>query len=212
MRSSRGFSLIELMIVVALIMILATIAAGSWRRYVARVRVTEVSAMFAEFRAKEEAYRAEFGTYLSVNANENVLYPCLDQSREPFPKDWAGGGVAAPSPAGGCANNFPALFGRTGLGVTPFRPQLYCAYSVIAGSANTVAPAATVRVISALGGTPTTPWWAAVALCDSDGWGPPPANGLGASNITTMNVMTNDTHVFITTSQNANMIQFNEGR
>ena len=87
MRRTRGFSLVELMVVVAVVSILATIAATSYRRYVARVRVTEVTAMFSEFRAKEEAYRAEYGQYANVTSGDTAPWPCLDQTREPLPKD-----------------------------------------------------------------------------------------------------------------------------
>lgn len=224
MRRTRGFSLVELMVVVAVVSILATIAATSYRRYVARVRVTEVTAMFAEFRAKEEAYRAEYGQYANVTSGDTAPWPCLDQTREPLPKDWASGGVGAQAPVAGCAANFPWAFGRgqtppggtlqPGLNITPYRPQVYCTYSLTAGAAGAplIGAGLSARSSAAYGPTPQVPWWVATALCDSDGFGTPPANGIGSTPITKTDPMTNDSHVFITTSANAALIQLNEGR
>jgi type IV pilus assembly protein PilE len=56
MRREQGFSLIELMIVVAIIIILATIAIPSYRRYVVRSHRTEAQRALLDLAAREERY------------------------------------------------------------------------------------------------------------------------------------------------------------
>ena len=65
-RSSKGFSLIELMIVVAIVGILAAIAIPSFRTYIQKSKTTEATTFLGEIRQREEAYRAEFGTYCAA--------------------------------------------------------------------------------------------------------------------------------------------------
>ena len=43
---------------------------GAYRRYLDTARKSEVYAMFAEIRSKEEAYRAEFSSYLALSATD----------------------------------------------------------------------------------------------------------------------------------------------
>ena len=65
-RSRAGFSLVELMIVVAIVGILAAIAIPSFRSYVQKAKTTEATTFIGEIRQREEAYRAEFGTYCAA--------------------------------------------------------------------------------------------------------------------------------------------------
>ncbi|MBZ0119417.1 MAG: prepilin-type N-terminal cleavage/methylation domain-containing protein [Sandaracinaceae bacterium] len=60
-RTQAGFTMIELMIVVAVIGILSAVAIPSFRSYIHRSRTAEAFTFLGEVRQRQEAYRAEFG-------------------------------------------------------------------------------------------------------------------------------------------------------
>lgn len=63
MTSTRGFTLIELMITVAIVGILAAIAYPSYQNYVLRSHRSEGMALLSEAAARMERYYAQNGTY-----------------------------------------------------------------------------------------------------------------------------------------------------
>ena len=67
-RNKRGFTLIELMIVVAIIGILAAIAIPNFLRFQLRARSSEGKTNIGALRTAQESFRAEFGSYRSANA------------------------------------------------------------------------------------------------------------------------------------------------
>ncbi len=158
MRRKAGFTLVELMIVVAIVGVLSVVAGTAYRRYMDAGRTSEAMAMMGEFRAKEEAYRAENGTYLPTGVNENAgsFFPTLlGSGLEPRAKS------VVPMPA-----SWSAAAGAT-LGIAPIRQQLYCGYVVLAGAAGVNPPTPNgVNLFNSL--TPTVPWWYVVATCDND--------------------------------------------
>ncbi len=148
----KGFTLIELMIVVVIVGVLAAVAGVSYRKYSNRSRNVEALAMMGEFRAKEEAYRTEFNAYLSTAAAETNLWPvigsCLAGQVEPCPKAVAGA---------------PAAW--TTLGIKPQKTQLYCGYVVIAGATGAAASGKGAALLGVA--AQPAPWYYIRAECDN---------------------------------------------
>ena len=65
-KSNKGFTLIELMIVVAIIGILAAIAIPNFMRFQLKAKSSEGKVNIAAIRTAQESYLAEFGSYVGA--------------------------------------------------------------------------------------------------------------------------------------------------
>lgn len=74
-RSSRGFTLVEMSIVVLIVGILATIGFVGYRRYVTHARMMEGTNMVSGIVAAQERYKAEAGVYVHINDPNACWYP-----------------------------------------------------------------------------------------------------------------------------------------
>jgi prepilin-type N-terminal cleavage/methylation domain-containing protein len=164
--AQKGFTLIELMIVVAIIGVLAVIAGTAYRRYMDSGRTAEAMSMLGEIRAKEEAYRAEFSVYASWSAGSEAVgntLPAVDT------QTCYSGGTKEPCPK----SVYPVMTGTSwnkwaGLGINPPKTQLYCGYTLNADAdGNPAAGSLGAQILNST--TPTAPYWYAVAQCDNDG-------------------------------------------
>jgi prepilin-type N-terminal cleavage/methylation domain-containing protein len=173
-RAQAGFTLIELMIVVAIIAVLAALVVPSWIREARKGKYDpEIRAMFAEISAKEEAYKSEQG---------NGLY--LDGPLCP----------SAPSSAG---INFDTTCVTTGypnwvtLRISASDSEIRCTYQTFTGCYDTgtnvncptgvTSTAPTPPFGTAVPTTLVGPWYYTVAECDMDGQGGTNANFLTES-------------------------------
>jgi prepilin-type N-terminal cleavage/methylation domain-containing protein len=82
---TRGFTLAELMIVVVIIGVLATLATYGVRKYLLEAKKAEAASMITQIRAAEEAYRDETFRYLGAT-DFSVWHPVSAPSRRKY--DW----------------------------------------------------------------------------------------------------------------------------
>jgi prepilin-type N-terminal cleavage/methylation domain-containing protein len=75
-RTSQGFTLIELMIVVAIVAILAAIAYPNYRDYVIRGQLVDATQGLAAVRANMERYFQDNRTYLAIAGPPAFTPPC----------------------------------------------------------------------------------------------------------------------------------------
>lgn len=70
--AEKGFTLIELMIVVAVVAILSAIAYPSYQEYVKRSRRAEAQSLLNEAAAREERWRAQNGSYMTGSTAADI--------------------------------------------------------------------------------------------------------------------------------------------
>lgn len=72
---SRGFTLLELMVVVVIVGILATVAGQSYKRFSRRARVQEAISLLGDIRIKQENYYQTYHRYVSTGASDADFWP-----------------------------------------------------------------------------------------------------------------------------------------
>ena len=160
----RAFTLVELMVVVAIVGVLATIGVASFRSRVFGSKTSEALAMIQSIRAGEERWRGENLTYLNVTRTA-TWYPATPAGRT----------KRAFYNAGTCGMPIPdtddcrwKLLNPTGLGPTEF------GFMVTAGVPGTAmtAPDTKARPTGWIG-WPTNGdnWFVIQAIADADGDG-----------------------------------------
>ena len=152
-----GFSLAELMAVVTIVGILATLAIVGMRKYVSSSRVTEAAGVIQAIRAAQESHRAESQQYLDVSAgNLGSLYPQgPDDHQRPFFR-----AVADGTPLDTQWRVLSPVVKR----------QVRFGYACVAGLPGAVVPDLSGASKPAWG-TPIEPWFVIQAVSDFNGLG-----------------------------------------
>ena len=149
---SAGFTLVELMIVVAIVAILAVVATVAYTRYLRNSRVIEAQELLGQIQLRQEAYFEANGYYCNASLADGNFHPAFTDGVFDE-QDWA--------PAGNWAS----------LGVRVDRGKTYFSYSVVAGAA--VGGFALTARATALGLAAGRPWYYAEARADMDQQGTP---------------------------------------
>jgi prepilin-type N-terminal cleavage/methylation domain-containing protein len=74
LRGARGFTLVELMVVVSIVAVLAAIAIASLRRYIFSSKVVEANGMIQSIRVAQESWKGTHGSYLDVSGPNLTSY------------------------------------------------------------------------------------------------------------------------------------------
>jgi prepilin-type N-terminal cleavage/methylation domain-containing protein len=156
---SRGFTLVEMMIVVVIVSILATLSVLGYRKLVQSSHVSEATSMVNNIRVAQEAYHAETQSYANCTAD-------LVSATSWYPKQSVYGVLTQWGAACTACN--------TGYDISQVLPvhvdgPVLFGYATIAGSAGTAGTAIPNNCnISSLT-TPATDWYAIAAEADLDG-------------------------------------------
>jgi len=157
--AERGFTLIELMIVVAIIAILAAVVVPTFLTSANKTKgKTEVTAMFAEIAMKEAQYKTESSTNVFLAASK-----CHS---------------SGPQKAGYNFQNICVTSGSAweSLRIQPPESTMYCAYTIVVGlKTDTLTPPGTFKNSRGSAGTAepslSSGWWYVLADCDEDSHG-----------------------------------------
>lgn len=150
--SERAFTLVELMTVVVIVGILATLATYGVRKYVMEAKKAEASSMLVQIRAAEEAYKDETFEYDGL-ANFDNWHPVNNPGTGK--RGWQSGSTA-----------MTAVMNR--LGVVPDGPVTY-SYAVVAKASGAAPSIPTVKSWDFPDAT--GPFYIAMAKADLNGDG-----------------------------------------
>lgn len=83
-KPSAGFTLVELMIAVAIIGLLIAMAMPIYAQYSNRVKVSQAATFITTTSLALEAYHVQFGTYPATLAEVGIRAPALDPWGQPY--------------------------------------------------------------------------------------------------------------------------------
>jgi type IV pilus assembly protein PilA len=154
-RGSKGFTLVEMMIVVAIVGVLAILAVAGYRQLIRSSHISEATGMVQSIRVAQEAYHSETQQYASVSSSLTDYYPNAPAY-----------GVS--TAWGGPCSNCPFVQ-WSALPVHVDGPVMF-GYATVAGLAGAAPPAVTVNgAVLGLPAVPTTDWYIIAASGDLDG-------------------------------------------
>ena len=141
LRSSKGFTLIELMIVVAIIGILAAIAIPNFLQYQLKSKQSEAKVNLGAIKTSMIAFNAERGCFLGIPAtNLGIITPAVNVKTVPVM--WPGTATYGPSPLTpplcvGTGAVFTGVFPDIGFAASGNTYYQYAVNSVVPTTANT---------------------------------------------------------------------------
>ena len=169
-RHQGGITLIELVVVVAIIGILAGVAIFMFTRQTRKAKAAEVVAMFGEMKIRQAAFYLENDTYLPTAADDTGFFP---SSTPPAGSTQTFDLTASDPPPEPYQEKWPDPAWKT-LRINPDRASLHCVYLVQAGEGGDDTNIGSVASGTfGLTAAPATDWFYLLAECDFDGDGTP---------------------------------------
>jgi prepilin-type N-terminal cleavage/methylation domain-containing protein len=157
--SSRGFTLIETMVVVLIIGVLATLAVYGVRKYVMAAKTSEPMEIINSIRAAQEAYKDETFSYKPITGGVTGTFPFANAAATKNQKLAWDSGTAA------------TLGEWNELGVRPSSAVQF-GYGCAAGKGTAVPQQADIGISQSLNYPATAPdWYVVRAIADRDGNG-----------------------------------------
>ena len=159
-RRARGFTLVELAVVVTIIGILAVLAVAGYKRLVTGSHMTEATEMVNAIKVAQETYHAETGQYANVSAS------LAQASMYPAPPVF-GQAVTWGASCGTCSD--PAAWQK--LPVKASGPMRF-GYATMGGTVSTALPASPIATLTfPTAAQLTGDWFVIDAMGDMDGNG-----------------------------------------
>jgi len=154
----RGFTLVELMFVVAILGTLSVVAVASYKGYMKRAHAQEAIAFLMDIKMKQETYFMTYSQFVDTGVSPEDMFPTLNM----IPDRWLQGGNSwdCVNPASNTIRGFCAL------GLMPKQEMTHYQFVTMGWQPGDVIPAASpqgpwIR-------DPTRRWWFARARSYND--------------------------------------------